>query len=95
MAVNKDDVKYIAKLSRIKFTEQEEENFLKGFNSILDHVAKINSVNTDGIEPCSNVFSLHNVLREDKAQASYSPEKLLENAPAKEDNAYLVPKVVE
>lgn len=95
MAVSKEDVKYIAKLSRLKFTDAEEDNFLKSFNSILNHVQKINSVDTEGVEPCSNVFTLKNVLREDKAEPCYNAEKLLENAPEKEDTAYLVPKVVE
>lgn len=95
MAVSKEDVKYIAKLSRLKFTEDEQDAFLKGFNDVLNHVYKINSIDTEGVEPCSNVFSLNNVLREDVVTPSLSPEILLKNAPSKEDTAYLVPKVVE
>ncbi len=95
MVVSKEDVKHIAKLSRLEFSEDEENKFLKSFNGILEHVQKIKSIDTEGVEPCSNVFTLNNVMRSDTAKESYPPEKLLENAPSKEDTAYLVPKVVE
>lgn len=95
MALSNEDVKYIAKLSRLEFDEKQQQKFLKSFNEILDHVKKVSSVNTDGIEPCSNVFTLKNVMREDISKDSYDPELLLSNAPSKEDTAYLVPKVVE
>lgn len=95
MAVTKKDVEYIAKLSRLKFTDKEQEEFLISFNQILSHVDLINKINTDNIEPCSNVFALKNVLREDAALPSMDADKLLKNAPTKEDTSYLVPKVVE
>jgi aspartyl-tRNA(Asn)/glutamyl-tRNA(Gln) amidotransferase subunit C len=95
MAIGKEEIRHIAKLSRLSFSESEEEKFIKSFNDILNHVQKINSINTEGVEPCSNVFELKNVMREDKAEKSFDPEILLRNAPEKEETAYLVPRVVE
>lgn len=95
MAISKEDVRHIAKLSRIFIPQEEEENFLKHFNGILNHVNKINNINTDNVQPCCNVFTLKNVMREDEPKQSYSPEELLKNAPSVEDTAYHVPKVVE
>lgn len=95
MAISKEAVEHIANLSRIVIREEEKESFINSFNGIVEHVKNISKINTDGVEPCCNVFPLKNVLREDEAKPSYPPEKLLENAPEKEDTAYLVPKVVE
>ena len=95
MGVTKQDVTYIAKLSRLAFNEEETEVFRKEFDGILAHVGKVNRVDTEGVEPCSNVFPLENVLREDEAKPSTDPELLRRSAIEREDTAYLVPKVVE
>jgi aspartyl-tRNA(Asn)/glutamyl-tRNA(Gln) amidotransferase subunit C len=95
MAISREDVEHIANLSRIRIREEEKDSFIKSFSEVLEHVKNISKISTDGVEPCHNVFPLKNVLREDEAKPSYPPEKLLENAPEKEDTAYLVPKVVE
>lgn len=95
MGVTKQDVDYIAELSRLAFTEEESEGFRREFEGILAYVSKINAVDTEGVEPCSNVFPLENVLREDEAKPSMDPELLMRSAIEREDTAYLVPKVVE
>ena len=95
MSITKQEVAHIAKLSRLSFTDAEQEAFIAQFEEILEHVNTMNSVDTEGVEPCSNVFELQNVLRADVVAPSMENEKLLANAPCKEDGAYLVPKVVE
>ena len=55
----------------------------------------MNRIDTEGVEPCSNVFTLRNVMREDVVTPSMDNSLLLKNAPCCEDGAYLVPKVVE
>ena len=89
------DVEHIAKLSRLSFSEEEKAAFLEEFNNTLEHVESIFSVDTEGVEPCSNVFSLQNVFREDVPKESMDNELLMRTAPAAEDGAYLVPKTVE
>ena len=95
MGVTKQDVTYIAKLSRLSFSEEETEVFLREFEGILEHVGLVNGVDTAGVEPCSNVFPLENVLREDEAKPSMDAELLMRSAIEREDTAYVVPKVVE
>lgn len=95
MSITKQEVARIAKLSRLSFTEPEQEAFLEQFERILEHVGRMNRIDTDGVEPCSNVFALHNVMREDIVAPSMDNALLLGNAPCREDGAYLVPKVVE
>ena len=95
MSVSKQDVTYIAKLSRLSFDERETEVFRREFEGILAQVSAVNGVDTEGVEPCSNVFPLENVLREDVVAPSTDPELLMRSAIEREDTAYLVPKVVE
>lgn len=93
--ITSEDVDAIAKLSRLSFTEQEKEIFLEEFRGIVAHVSKVNAVDTTSVEPCSNVFSLCNVMRKDEVCPSMDRDELLANAPEKEDGAYLVPRTVE
>ena len=95
MKADLKDVEHIAKLSRLSFSEEEKAAFLADFNNTLEHVESINSVDTEGVEPCSNVFSLQNVFREDVPGESMDNELLMRTAPVVEEGAYLVPKVVE
>lgn len=95
MSITKQEVARIAKLSRLSFTEPEQEAFLEQFEQILEHVGCMNRIDTEGVEPCSNVFALRNVMREDVVTPSMDTSLLLKNAPCCEDGAYLVPKVVE
>ncbi len=95
MKADLKDVEHIAKLSRLSFSEEEKAAFLEEFNNTLEHVESIFSVDTEGVEPCSNVFSLQNVFREDVPRESMDNELLMRTAPAAEDGAYLVPKTVE
>jgi aspartyl-tRNA(Asn)/glutamyl-tRNA(Gln) amidotransferase subunit C len=95
MAISKEDLRYLAKLSRFKISEEQEDAFIDHLNQTLEYVKIIDSIDTEGAQPSLTVFDLKNVLREDVIKPSYTPEKLLENAPFKLDTAYVVPKVVE
>lgn len=94
MKVTLKDVEKIAKLSRLSFTEEEKKEFLHQFVGVLEHVSAINNIDTEGAAPCSNVFELYNVMREDISKPSLDTELLMRTAPESEDGAYLVPKVV-
>ena len=94
MKVTLKDVEKIAKLSRLSFNEEEKKEFLHQFVGVLDHVSAINSIDTEGVAPCSNVFELYNVMREDISKPAMDTELLMRTAPESEDGAYLVPKVV-
>ncbi len=94
MSVTKADVENIAKLARLSVTEEEKEKFVDQVNQILTYVEKLNEIDTDDIEPLSHTLDLKNVFREDVVKPSLSQEKALENAPAKTDRFFRVPKVV-
>jgi aspartyl-tRNA(Asn)/glutamyl-tRNA(Gln) amidotransferase subunit C len=90
-----EEVNYIAKLSRIKLSNEETGNFTEQLNSILGYMDKLNELDTKDVEPTSHSFKLVNVYRKDKAENSYDKNELLANAPEPEDGFFKVPKILE
>ena len=95
MSVTKDEVKYIASLSRLEFNESELEDFTNEFNQILNYIDKLNELDTENIEPLSHPIEKKNVFRKDKLVASINRDEALKNAPDKTDEYFKVPKVIK
>jgi len=94
MAVTKKDVEKIAELARLKFTEEELENFTPQMNEILSYMDKLNELDTENVKPLSHPVEQINVFREDELKPSISTEDALKNAPSKDDHHFKVPKVI-
>jgi aspartyl-tRNA(Asn)/glutamyl-tRNA(Gln) amidotransferase subunit C len=94
MAVTLQEVERIAKLAQLEFTPEEMEKFTHQFNDILSYMEELNSVDTTGVEPLSQVIELQNVFREDVVIPSLPREEALKNAPDKTDEHFRVPKVI-
>ena len=95
MKIDKNTTLKIAKLSRIKIDNSEIEELSAELNSILDWVEQLNEVNTDNVEPLSNVSMSKLPFREDIQNNEDKSNDVLSNAPEKLENYYVVPKVVE
>ena len=95
MKINKNTINKIARLSRIKLDDKESEDYIKDLNSILDWVEQLNEVNTENVEPLSNISSSILPKREDISKDTNTSEEILENAPDKLEGFFAVPKVVE
>ncbi|PPR41787.1 MAG: Glutamyl-tRNA(Gln) amidotransferase subunit C [Alphaproteobacteria bacterium MarineAlpha5_Bin12] len=95
MKIDKKTILKIAKLSKIKLKENEIEEFANNLSSILDWVEQLNETDTDNIEPLNNVSSSKLPLREDKTVSNNSSNQVLNNAPEKVEEYFIVPKVVE
>ncbi|MFH1368981.1 MAG: Asp-tRNA(Asn)/Glu-tRNA(Gln) amidotransferase subunit GatC [Elusimicrobiota bacterium] len=97
MKINKKDVDYVARLARLELTEEEKEKYAVQLGSILEYIDQLNKLDTGNVPPTSHVLDLKNVWRKDKAKQSSGEEieKLLGNAPEREDNFFKVKKVIE
>ena len=95
MKLDKNTINKIAKLARIKLSEEEAEDLFKDMNSILDWVEQLNEVNTDSIEPLANISSSILPQRKDESKDANSSEEILQNSPDKLEGYFAVPKVVE
>lgn len=94
MKITKDDVLYVADLARLELDEASIDKFAGQIGTILDYVAKLNAVDTEGIQPTSHAISLTNAFRKDEQIEHLEREKALANAPEKEEGSFIVPKVV-
>ncbi|MBT3777293.1 MAG: Asp-tRNA(Asn)/Glu-tRNA(Gln) amidotransferase subunit GatC [Pelagibacteraceae bacterium] len=95
MKLNTNTINKIAKLARIRLSEKEADEFLKDINSILDWVEQLNEVNTDNVEPLTNISSSALTKRKDENQDINSSDEILQNSPDKLEGYFAVPKVVE
>jgi aspartyl-tRNA(Asn)/glutamyl-tRNA(Gln) amidotransferase subunit C len=94
MAVTKKDIEKIAELAKLKFSDEELQNFTPQMNEILNYMEKLNELDTENVEPLSHPVEQTNVFREDKLKTSISTGDALKNAPAKDDKHFKVPKVI-
>ena len=85
----------LSDLSRLSLPQEEKERVAGQLEQIVAYMDVLGELDTAGVEPMSHIFPLQNVLREDDEQPSLDRERLLKNAPASEDGAFLVPKTVE
>ncbi len=86
-------VRYVAKLSAIKLTEEEEIKFSKQFSKIIEYFNTLNELDLGDVEPVFSALPLKNVMRADIAEAK-NPEKILDNAPDREENYFKTPKTI-
>lgn len=89
-----DEVKAVADLARLQFTQEELERFAREFSDIVEYVGVINAVDMTGIEPMTHVHEIVNVMREDVVGECLTTEEALRNAPKKNDAFFKVPKVL-
>jgi aspartyl-tRNA(Asn)/glutamyl-tRNA(Gln) amidotransferase subunit C len=89
-----DQVRHVAKLSRLALDEPKLVKFSKQLESILGYVAKISEVDVSGVEPMAHALPVHNVFREDVVEPSLPVEKVLQNAPDRDGPFFKVPKVI-
>ncbi len=95
MSVTRDDVRKVAKLARLSFSEEEETRLVTDLNQMLAYVASLNELDTSQVAPTTHVLPLTNVFRADEPTESLSQEAALANAPRSGHGHFRVPKVIE
>ena len=95
MSVTKDEVKHIAKLAKLEFSEDEMGKLTHDLNEILEYVEKLNELDTDNVEPLSHPIEGSNVFRKDELRGSVDTEQALKNAPNATHEYFKVPKVIK
>ncbi len=95
MKVSEDEVRHIAELARIKFSDEEIAKYTKDLAGIVEFAEQLNEVDVTDVKPTAHILDIHNVFRKDEVHESYDREKLLQNAPTKAAGCVSVPKVVE
>ncbi|MDD3089665.1 MAG: Asp-tRNA(Asn)/Glu-tRNA(Gln) amidotransferase subunit GatC [Candidatus Omnitrophica bacterium] len=94
--ISDDMMRHVAALSRLHLEENKVEAFRTQISRILDYVAQLEEVDTEGVQPTSHVLSsMKNVFREDETKDSLPPDAALANAPERQNDLFRVPKVIK
>ena len=92
--ITSKDVEHISWLASIKISEDEKDEFVDQFNSILDYFHQLDEIDTEGVEPTYRVVELFNVFRDDVSCKSLTQEEALKNAPRRENGYFKSPRIV-
>ena len=95
MSIEKNQVKKVAKLSRISLDERKVESLSKDLNSIIKFVEQLNKLDTKDTKPLSSVIDKTLEPRNDKVNDGKMKEEILKNSPNKNEDFFIVPKVIE
>ena len=93
-ALSRADVEHVAYLARLGLSDAELARLEGQLNHILDQYAKLAELDTDAIPPTAQTIELENILRDDVARPSLSPEAVLANAPEREGDFFVVPAIL-
>ena len=95
MSIDENTAARVAKLARIRVEEADLPALAQEFNAILGFIEQLNEVDVDEVEPMTSVTPMEMKKRVDEVTDGDKADDIVANAPATEDNFFLVPKVVE
>ena len=95
MSLTPDEVDHIALLARLELSDAEKELYREQLSSILDHVARLQKLDTSHIPPTSSVLPPRSRLREDEIKTGLSKDQAMKNAPDETRGQFRVPPVLD
>ena len=95
MEFSSEQIRRVARLAKIRLTEEEIATFSQQFVSITEVISKLQKVDTKNISPINNPSSASTLLREDEVTDGNCVKDILSNAPKHAFNCFVVPKVIE
>ena len=95
MSIDKDTVKHISKLARISLDENKINNLSRDLSSIMKFIEKLNELNTDKTIPLTSIINASLKSRKDEVKDGKIRDQILKNSPEKNEEFFVVPKVVD
>ena len=95
MTIDLKTIKHIAKLSRISVNDEKAKKLAGDLNSIFDFIEKLNELKTDQIKPLTSIAETPLKLRNDEIKSQNMREEIIKNSPEKNEDYFVVPKVIE
>ena len=89
--IDREQVLHVARLARLRLSDDEVGRIGAELSTILDHIEKLNELDLEGVEPTSHVVEVENVLREDVPRPSLPRDKALDQAPDPAAGGFRVP----
>ena len=95
MSIDKNTVKHISKLARISLDEKNVDSLSKDLTSIMKFIESLNKLNTDKTAPLTSIINAFLKSRKDEVKDGKIRDQILKNSPEKNDEFFVVPKVIE
>ena len=95
MSIDKNTVKHISKLARISLDDEKIDSLSKDLSSIIKFIEKLNELKTDKIKPLTSIINASLKPRKDEIKDGKIRDQILKNSPEKNDEFFVVPKVIE
>jgi len=95
MSIDLKTIKHISKLSRISVDDRKAEKLADDLNSIFNFIEKLNELKTDNVDPLTSVAETNLKLRSDEVKSKNIREQIIKNSPEKNEDYFVVPKVIE
>ena len=97
MAIDRAQVRHVARLARLALSAEDEERFAAQLQNVLGYIERLQAVDVSGVEPLSFAGDSQGglALREDEVAPSLPREKVLAQAPQADEQAFLVPRILE
>ena len=95
MTINLKTIKHISKLSRISVDDKKAKKLEGDLNSIFEFIEKLNELDTDKVEPLTSIAETTLKFRTDEVKSKDIRNHILKNSPEKNEDFFVVPKVVE
>lgn len=95
MALTVEDVRHVALLARLELTPEEEETFRVQLGAILEYIALLDEADTSAVPPTAHAVDTPNPLRDDRVTNHPQVDRLLANAPERDGDHFVVPKIIE
>jgi aspartyl-tRNA(Asn)/glutamyl-tRNA(Gln) amidotransferase subunit C len=93
--ISVDEIRHVALLARLALTPAEEQELTSTLDSILQHMDKLNQLDTTDVEPTAHIVAVDTPWREDAVTNAPDTDALLRNAPARDDDLFVVPKIID
>tara|TARA_B100000029_G_scaffold44253_1_gene40884 strand:- start:46 stop:333 length:288 start_codon:yes stop_codon:yes gene_type:complete len=95
MSIDKKTLKHISKLARISLDEKKIASLSKDLSSIVKFIEKLNKLNTDQTKPLTSIINASLKSRNDEVKDGKIRDQILKNSPEKNEEFFVVPKVIE
>jgi aspartyl-tRNA(Asn)/glutamyl-tRNA(Gln) amidotransferase subunit C len=95
MPISRETVEHVARLAHVGIKPGEIEELTDQLSSVLDHIGRLQMVDTSDVPPTSHVLPLQNVMRDDEVRPSWSPGAVLANAPRRQDDLFEVQAIFD
>lgn len=92
--ISDETIEYVGILAKLELSDSEKADARADMERMLDYIDTLNELDTEGVQPLSHVFPVHNAFREDAVTNGDGSEDTLKNAPVRAGQSFKVPKTI-